>query len=117
MRSLLFSKNVCTGLSAALLLSAASLASAASSNTVVTFRVDLSSQVTGGTFIPGTDTVAARGTFNGYGTFNLTNNPAGVNPNLYSGTVVDTTDANGGKLEYKFWNSNPSTPNGGWEST
>ena len=54
---------------AGLLLCAAGLVNAQTSNSVVTFSVDLSAQVTAGTFVPGTDTVAARGTFNGYGQF------------------------------------------------
>jgi len=32
----------------------------------------------------------------------LTNNPAGVNTNLYSGTFSDTSDANGATLYYKY---------------
>ena len=101
---------------AGLLLCAVGLASAQTSNTVVTFSVDLSAQVTAGTFVPGTDTVAARGTFNGYGQFFLPNTPSGANPNLYSGTITDITDLNGGVIQFKFWNSNGATPSGGWES-
>jgi hypothetical protein len=99
---------------AGLLLCAAGLANAAS--TIVTFSVDLSAQVTAGTFVPGTDTVAARGTFNGYGQFFLTNNPSGPNANIYTGTANNTNDANGGVMQFKYWNSNGATPNGGWES-
>ena len=101
---------------AGLLLCAAGLVNAQTSNSVVTFSVDLSAQVTAGTFVPGTDTVAARGTFNGYGQFFLTNNPAAANSNLYSGTITDTTDLNGGVMQFKYWNSDGATPNGGWES-
>ena len=92
-------------------------ASAQTSNTLVTFSVDMSAQVTGGTFVPGTDTVAARGTFNNWGQFFLTNDASAANPNVYTGTTNDVSDANGGKLQYKFWNSNPATPNTGWENT
>jgi hypothetical protein len=69
----------------------------------VTFQVDMSEQVTNGTFVPGTDTVSVHGTFNGWGSgYNLTNNPAGANTNLYSGTLADTGDPDGGVLIYKF---------------
>ncbi len=69
----------------------------------VTFQVDMTEQVTGGTFVPGTDTVSAHGTFNGWGAgVNLTNNPAAANTNLYTGTTFDATDANGGVLIYKY---------------
>ena len=103
-------------IAAGLLLCAAGLVNAQTSNSVVTFSVDLSAQVTAGSFVPGTDTVAARGTFNGYAQFFLTNNPAGANPNLYSGTTTDTTDLNGGVMQFKYWNSDAATPNNGYES-
>lgn len=85
--------------------------SVASATTVLTFQVDMSQQIVTGAFVPGTEAVNVRGTFNGWGKCSLTNNPAGANPNLYSGTVVDTSDANGAKLEYKY-----CLDEGGWES-
>lgn len=105
------------GLVVALALGAANLASAQTSNTLVTFSVDMSSAFNAGYFVLGTDTVAARGTFNGYGQFFLTNDPVGSNPYLFSGTLSDTTEANGSKMQYKFWTSNASAPNTGWEGT
>jgi uncharacterized repeat protein (TIGR03803 family) len=99
-----------------LLLISNSFAHAASS--LITFTVNLTVQANNGSFVPGTDMVAVRGTFNGYGTYFLTNNPGDASGgNLYSGTINDTNDANGGQLQYKFWTSHPSAPNGGWEST
>jgi hypothetical protein len=92
-----------------LLLGAAVAASAASS--IVTFQVDMTAQIQNNAFTPGVNVVNARGTFNGYGTYALTNNPAGVNTNLYSGTVNDTTDANGSTMQYKY-----CIDGGGWES-
>ena len=92
-----------------LLLCAAGMAQA---DTIVTFSVDLSVQIGNGTFNPAADIAAVRGSFNGFGTFNLTNNPP-PNTNIYSGTVDDTTDANGGVLSWKFWTSSAS---GGWEN-
>src|ERR1051326_7081 len=100
------------------LILAAAVPHLSNANTVVTFKVDMGVQVSAGAFRPGIDTISARGTFNGWGTYNLTNNPADqVNNKLYSGTVNDTADANGAVMEYKFWNSNPSAENGGWENT
>jgi hypothetical protein len=83
----------------------------------VTFSIDMSSAYNAGYFALGVDTVAARGTFNNYGQFFLTNDPSGSNPYLFSGTLVDTAEANGSKMQYKFWTSNGSAPNGGWEGT
>ena len=88
---------------------AASLISAQAASSIVTFSVDMSVQIANATFTPGTDTVSARGTFNGYGQLNLAQLGA---TSVYTNTVNDTTDANGGKLEYKFFNSNGSV----WES-
>jgi hypothetical protein len=101
---------------AAFLLCAVGLVNAQTSNSVVTFSVDMSVQVTAGTFVPGTDTVAARGTFNGWNQFFLTNNPSGANPYLYSGTTTDSTDVNGAVMLFKYWNSNPATPTSGYET-
>jgi hypothetical protein len=81
----------------ALLLSA----TAASAQTQVTFQVDMTAQATAGTFAYGT-TVTANGTFNGWGAFTLTNNPSGVNTNLYIGTFDDTNDANGHVVIFKY---------------
>jgi hypothetical protein len=84
----------------------------ASADTILTFQVDMTQQVLAGTFTnDGSHAVYARGTFNGYGTYALTNNPTGVNTNLYTGTVDDTTDANGAQLQYKY-----CIDAGGWES-
>jgi hypothetical protein len=82
----------------AMLLSAA----AAYAQTQVTFQVDMTEQI-GSTFNPPGDTVSVHGTFNGWGAgFTLTNNPAAANPNLYTGTVTDTSDANGSVLIFKY---------------
>jgi hypothetical protein len=72
---------------------------ATSANTLVTFQVDMSNAS-----LPAGQTVAARGTFDGWASpgFGLTNNPAGANPNLWSGTYNDTTDANGAAMAWQF---------------
>ncbi len=60
----------------------------------VTFQVDMSVQITNGTFNPFEgDVVEARGTFQSpiqwTGGFILTNNPSSIHPNIYSGTYQD----------------------------
>jgi hypothetical protein len=92
------------------LLVAAGLTSAQASSTIITFSVNLATNIANGTFIPGTDTVAARGSFNGFGTLNLVLD--GTTASIYTNTVDDTTDPNPGKLEYKFWISQGNN----WES-
>ncbi len=84
------------------------------SSTIITFSVDMSTNVLLGTFVPGTDTVSARGTFNGYGTFNLVQDASQLPEYIYTNTVNDTADANGGELQYKFYDSNASST--GWEN-
>jgi hypothetical protein len=85
-------------------------------NTVV-FSVDMTPQVTSGHFDPNSNTVECRGSFNGYtgGAFVLTNNPTGVNTNLY----VGVTNIVGNPLAayyYKFYDSNARAGNNGYES-
>src|SRR6476660_8526630 len=92
------------GILIGLLLGAAGLASASN---VLTFQVDMSPQINDTSFNPLTDHIYVRGSFNGFPPFAsngllLTNNPAGSNPALYTGTVNDTVDADGTKLQYKF---------------
>jgi hypothetical protein len=74
----------------------------------------MSTNVLLGTFVPGTDTVSARGTFNGYGTLNLVQDASQLPEYIYTNTVNDTTDTNGGELQYKFYDSNVSST--GWEN-
>lgn len=71
-------------------------------NTVLNFSIDMTPQIVGGTFTPGVNHIEAHGTFNGWGALQLTNNPASTNPNLYTGSIVDTTDDNAGKMQYKY---------------
>jgi hypothetical protein len=72
---------------------------AQAASTFVTFSVDMSAQITGGTFTNGVDTIEAHGTFNGYGALVL--NQVGSST-VYTNTANDTSDANGGQLQYKF---------------
>jgi hypothetical protein len=92
------------GILIGLLLGTAGLASASN---VITFQVDMTPQITDLSFNPLTDHVYVRGTFNGFPPFAtdgllLTNDPAGINPALYTGTTNNTVDANGSKMRYKF---------------
>ena len=59
-----------------LMLCAVGIMTVKASSTIVTFSVDMSTNVLLGTFVPGTDTVSVRGTFNGYGMLNLVEDAA-----------------------------------------
>src|SRR5271170_5533587 len=78
-------------------------------DTLITFQCDMTYQVQANTFTNGVTEVYARGTFNNYGAapyapgFLLTNNPAAINPNLYTGTFDDTNDTNGAQMQYKYY--------------
>lgn len=74
---------------------------AASADTLVTFQVDMSVQIANATFNPLTQTVAARGSFSSWNPLPLTNNPAGVNPALYTGTT-NVVGGNGTVMQYKY---------------
>jgi len=83
------------------------LAGARAGDSFITFSVDTSLAP----FIPGSDTIEVHGTFNGWGAVSLVQ--AGSST-VYTNTVEDTADANGGKMEYKFvidgWNwENPAS--------
>jgi hypothetical protein len=75
----------------------------------------MSPAITSGNFVPGTHQVSARGSFNGWGLTYLTNDPASANPNVYTGTAVDTSDPNPGTVGYKYYNSSGLGSNGGWD--
>jgi hypothetical protein len=74
---------------------------AASADTLVTFRVDMSVAIGNASFNPLTQTVAARGSFSNWNPLPLTNNPAGPNPALYTGTT-NVVGGNGTVLQYKY---------------
>src|SRR5215469_17451596 len=86
----------------------------AQNSSIVTFSVDMGTNIVLGNFNPGTDTVSVHGTFNGWG--------AGVNlaqegsSTVYTNTVNDTSDVNGGVMDYKFVNSDSAQGNGGYEN-
>ena len=70
----------------------------------ITFEVDMTQQIVLGNFIPGTSQAYSRGSFNGWGTFPLTNNPAAANTNLYTGVYLGATGTEGGEID------NPGSP-------
>ncbi len=88
---------------------AASLVTAQAASTLVTFSVDMATNILNGSFIPASDHVSARGSFNGYSELQLAQQGSST---VYTNTANDTTDANGTTLQYKFYSSNGST----WES-
>jgi len=69
--------------------------------TPLDFQVDMTVQTALGNFNPATDFVEARGTFNNWNAgFSLTNSPN--NTNVFSGTWVDSIDAQGGVVQYQY---------------
>ena len=84
-------------------------------NTVVV-SVDMTYQIAIGHFDPNIDTVECRGDWNGWsgGAFVLSNTNS-ANTNLYYGVtnIVNTPRAAYG---YKFWDSNPTAGNSGYEA-
>ena len=90
----------------ALLLGVVGVTTAQASSTLVTFSVDEGPNISNGTFNPpppagtGTDVVYARGTFNNWGAY-IPLVQAG-NSTIWTNTVNDTNDANGGNLSYIF---------------
>jgi hypothetical protein len=66
--------------------------SVANADSLVTFQVDMTDAITSATFDPATQTVAARGTFNAWNPFALTNNPTGPYSNLWTGTYNVTSN-------------------------
>jgi hypothetical protein len=98
MKSMRLKNYPCSTLTAVLLL-CAGLATSHAASTFVTFSVDMATNIAAGSFHPGTDSIEAHGSFNGWGALTLVQQGAGT---IYTNTVNDTTDTNGGKLEYKF---------------
>jgi hypothetical protein len=108
MKSMRLKTTPSSFLIAALFCAAGLMTAHAANSTFVTFSVDMATNIANGTFVPGTDQVVARGSFNGFGQLPLVQQGTST---IYTNTVEDTADANGGKLEYKF-NINGST----WEN-
>ena len=75
---------------------------------VVTFQVNMAYQIAQGWFTP-SNRVCVRGTFNGWGTFDLTNSGGGV-----YGNTTTITGAPGATVYYRYWN-NGNGGNDNWE--
>jgi hypothetical protein len=81
----------------------------------LTLRVDMTPQILVGNFIPGSDTIEARGSWDGWSSgVTLTNNPTSATSNIYSQTLAIGSPAPGGLGAYKFhhYGYSPDT----WES-
>lgn len=102
-------KNNPYSIVAAVILCAATTATLRAASTFVTFSVDMATNIANGTFTPGTGQVEAHGTFNGWAALALVQQGTGT---VYTNTVNDTTDTNGGRLDYKFVISGTN-----WETT
>ena len=99
---------------AGMLFCAAGIA-AAQADTIVTFSVDMGTNIVNNTFTNGIDTISVHGTFNGWGSGVTLVQQGGTT--VYTNTVDDASDANGGTLKYKFVNSNPAfNGSGGYEN-
>jgi hypothetical protein len=81
---------------------AAGIMTAQAQSSFVTFSVDMGTNILNNTFIPGSDTVSANGSFNGWSALNLVQEGSST---VYTNTANDTLDANGGHMFYKFVNS------------
>lgn len=95
--------SILTGL---LIFSAA--AAAVRADTIVTFSVDMSAQIANSSFTPGTDTVAVRGTFDGWSGGGLSLVRQGAT-SVYTNTVDNASDANGTVMQYIFLLNGGST--------
>jgi hypothetical protein len=89
-------------------------------STPITFSVDMTVPIVSGTFTPGSgDTVSAAGTFQtntwSPGSFVLTNNSGGANPNIFTGTYLDRNQPGAGE-SYKFVVISGGGANTNWEN-
>ena len=91
MRALLAGAMIC----------AAGIVTAQASSSIVTFSVDMATNVLLGSFNPGSDFVNVRGTFDGWSAGGVTLAQQGSST-IYTNTVDDTSDANGGAMQYIF---------------
>jgi hypothetical protein len=93
------SKNC--ALLAGVLLGAAGIVTSQASSTIITFSVDMATNIANSTFVPGTDVVNVRGTFNGWAATQTPLVQVGSST-VYTNTVDDTSDANGNVVFYNF---------------
>jgi hypothetical protein len=80
-------------------------------NIAFSFSCNMELERLSGRFNPATDTVAARGGFNGWGRSDMTPNP--LNPDIYEVTT-NVVAGVGEQVQFKFFYKTPTTDN--WES-
>jgi len=93
------SKN--RALLAGFLLCAAGITTAEAASSIVTFSVDMATNIANGTFTNGVNVVNVRGTFNGWSGTETPLVQVG-STTVYTNTVNNTSDANGGVMFYIF---------------
>jgi hypothetical protein len=76
----------------------------------VTFQVNMTYQISQGNFTPG-NRVSARGSFNGWGTFDLVDNGTGVYTN-----TTEVAGSPGDTVYYKYWNNGTAGTSDNYES-
>lgn len=83
----------------------------------VTFSVDMTVLEAAGGFTPGVDSVRVAGSFNGWDTGSTAYQLADPAPadGIYTGTFI-VSGATNSSISYKFFNTRPGAPNGGYES-
>lgn len=84
-----------------LMLCAAGMLTARAQSTIETFSVDMASNILAGTFVPGTDVVNVRGTFNGWAATETPLVQVG-STTVYTNTVTDNTTVNGYPVLYTY---------------
>jgi hypothetical protein len=99
--------------------SALGLVSTNAQSSIVTFSVDMGTNIANGTFVPGSDTISVRGTYNGWANTPVVlvqDTAPSSSGTIYTNTVDNTSDANGSVMEFVFINSNPAfSSSGGYE--
>ena len=103
----MMTKSKTRALVAGFLLCAAGITTAQAASSIVTFSVDMASNIANGTFTNGTDVVNVRGTYNGWNAAQTPLVQVGSST-VYTNTVNNANDANGGVMFYIF-NINGST--------
>lgn len=82
----------------------------------VTFQCDMTVEIAAGNFLPGTDTLYARGNFNNFSANVPMSSLAPPNTNIYVGTAGLTNWPIGACIKYKFQHDHPAAQNSGYEN-
>jgi len=94
---------------AGVFLTVSGLLTARASSSIVTFSVDMATNIAVTTFAPGTDIVKVRGTFDGWSAGGVVLVQEGTGT-VYTNTVDNTSDPNGGSMHYTFLITHPGPP-------